>query len=377
MTSRNVVHISDEPQEDSPLITTVNEQGVPDDLLVGEGTDRKTNGILLILMLVILLIAVGEEMLESPMTRITEAVICYRHYEDVDPSKLLIGREGIGPGATGGVAELYCKVDAVQSKLATLRGWTHLFDSIPGLLLAVPFGWAADRYGRRPFVMLGIANFVLRNARFQLVTWFWQAFDIRAIWLRSLSGFITGGGKVVTALFFVMVSDVASEARRADIFLQMGAFNLVAMLTMPPLSAWLMRINPWIPAFSGTILQMTSVFVFSLCPETLGFHKPSPTHVLQADVNSDRDEVHADDAMESQSLTLSLRKFWFYKLHNATSFLHNDWRVVALIVTFFGQVLVDGNTLLILQYLSKLYELTISEATLTMTIRSSMMIFLY
>jgi len=203
------VDASDEPQESSPLIT-------PD--AQDDPSDKRANGILLILIFVVLFVALGEGLLESPMTRITEAVICYRHYEDADSSKLLIGRDGIGPGAIGGVDELYCKVDAVQSELALLRGWQSLFDSILGMLIAVPVGWAADRYGRRPFAMLALFGFVFQDAWPQFVTWFWQAFDIRAVWFSAFSGLMAGGIDAANSLFFVMVSDITSEARRADVF---------------------------------------------------------------------------------------------------------------------------------------------------------------
>jgi hypothetical protein len=80
--------------------------------------------------------------------------------------------------------------------------------------------------------------------------------------------------------------------------------------------------------------------------------------------------LHADDVMEPES------RSWIYKLRDTTS-LHNDWRIVALIATFFGQVLVGSNPLLVLQYLSKRYELTIAKATLLMTIRSGVVLLLF
>lgn len=54
----------------------------------------------------------------------------------------------VGPGAIGGVDEMYCKVDAVANELAMLDGYLSMFSFIPGLILAVPCGWLADKYGR-------------------------------------------------------------------------------------------------------------------------------------------------------------------------------------------------------------------------------------
>lgn len=365
-----------EPQEHSSLIT----KDVRDSL-----QDKKTNKSLLILTFVILLVSLGDDLLDSPMTRITEAVICYRHYEKIDPGKLLIGRDEVGPGAIGGVDELHCKADAVQSELALLRGWQSLFDSIPGLLLAAPVGWAADRYGRKPFVLLSLVGFLLQGAWPQFVTWFWQLFDIRAVWFSAFSGIMAGGIDAANTLFFVMVSDVASEAHRADIFFRLGAFSLGAMLTMPPLSAWLMKISsPWVPALTGTMLKLAGAAVFCLCPETLRFHKEERSTTLSVhpqplDGSIGPGGGHADDgdAIEPESMEESSKLSWIDKLRATNRFLRDDWRVAALIVTFFGQAFLGKNRLLVLQYLSKRYKLSISEATLLMTTRSIMMFVLF
>ena len=102
-----------------------------------------------------------------------------------------------------------------------------------GLLLAVPFGIAADCIGRRPFLLLGLCSFPLRYAWIQficesgirvfhvyhkltlhLIAWFWQGFNLHTIWVSSLHGIMGGSGPVATALVFVIVSDVTTEADR-------------------------------------------------------------------------------------------------------------------------------------------------------------------
>ena len=130
---------------------------------------HKPKRIVHIFMLVVLLISLGDQLFQSPQTRIMESVICYRYYERADPSKILLGRSQVGPGAIGGVAELDCKTGAVQSELVTVRGWQIFLDCIPSLLLAIPFGWGADKYGRRPFVFAGLTAVVLRSTWIQVV----------------------------------------------------------------------------------------------------------------------------------------------------------------------------------------------------------------
>jgi MFS family permease len=64
---------------------------------------------------------------------------------------------------------MYCKADDVQSKLAMIRGWQATFDGLPSLVLALPIGWAGDRYGRKPVLLAGLLAFVLSAAWKELV----------------------------------------------------------------------------------------------------------------------------------------------------------------------------------------------------------------
>ena len=123
----------------------------------------------LVVLVIVLLVSLGDQLQEAPQTRLTEAVLRYRYWERVDPSKLLLGRKDVGPGAIGGVEEMWCKADEVQTALAMLGGWQALFDGLPNLLFALPFGWAADRYGRKPLVFAGLLAFVLRALWTELV----------------------------------------------------------------------------------------------------------------------------------------------------------------------------------------------------------------
>ncbi|KAK0386787.1 hypothetical protein NLU13_6623 [Sarocladium strictum] len=353
MVERSCEEDPGEPLEHSRLLGADNSEHC------AEG--KKAEKAIILLKIVILLLALGDDMLDSPMARITEAVICYRHYEMTDPSKLRMGRDDIGPGAIGGVEELHCKVNAVQAKLASLRGWQSLLDSIPGLLLAVPVGWAADQYGRKQFVLLALLGVFLQGAWPQFVTWFWQAFDLRAVWFSACSGFMAGGIDTANTLFFVMISDVASEARRAEVFVQLGALSMGALLVMPPMSAWLMRIcSPWVPALIGALLKLAAVAVFHHCPETLS--------------RAERERRAMVGAVRWQEPS---KKSWLDKFHQSSRFLLNDWRITALIATFFGQAFLGRNRLLILQYLSKRYSISISDATLLMTARTITMFLLF
>ena len=158
-----------EPSERSPLLEQSDEHDATTTGQPNPKSWQPWEKIMLLILVVVLLVSLGDQLSESPHTRIMEAVICYRYFENVDPSKLLLGRDEVGPGAIGGVAEMYCKADDVQSKLAMIRGWQATFDGLPSLILALPIGWAGDRFGRKPVLLAGLLAFMLSAAWKELV----------------------------------------------------------------------------------------------------------------------------------------------------------------------------------------------------------------
>jgi hypothetical protein len=124
--------------------------------------------LVLYFMAIHFLLAYCELILVAPLIELFEQSLCISYYDVHDPSI-------IGPG--GNVPELMCKIQTIQAPLATIRGWKSLFDTIPGcfklsllsieadflavLVIAIPFGKLADRYGRRKLMMiclLGVAT---------------------------------------------------------------------------------------------------------------------------------------------------------------------------------------------------------------------------
>ncbi|OTA34584.1 hypothetical protein BTJ68_06666 [Hortaea werneckii EXF-2000] len=365
--------------ETTPLLST--ENGTIEDIQ-STHLPRRWQTLTYLLMLVIFLVGAGDSIAESPTTRIFESVICYRYFESEDPGKIQLGRAVVGPGAIGGVEEQYCKADSVQQQLASLAGYQTLFEGFPSLLLAVPFGWLADKYGRKPVLMLGLFSFLLKLLWIQLVTWFWQAFDIRITWLSALHALLGGGSPVASSLFFVVLSDIVPQDHRASTFLRVGASELAAKVVIPPISASLMTINPWIPSLIGTGLLLICFLTYGLVPETLNYYQPaehnSPSHPISSSTettqqpkppSSDSHPTH--HSTPTNPLTRLLNS-----LHTATTFLTHDPRIPLLILPFIGHSLINQTSQLLLQYTSKRYHLTFSQATLLTTILNAVKVLL-
>lgn len=99
-------------------------------------------------LLLIMLVEIGATLVSTPMSQIQEAIICKVHHPDTsEPS-----------------TDARCKDQGVQSELSTLQGWELTFGLLPGLLTAVPYGIAADRYGRRVILSLSLLGFALVQA---------------------------------------------------------------------------------------------------------------------------------------------------------------------------------------------------------------------
>ena len=95
---------------------------------------------------------IGEDLYAAPRIRLFESVACTRYYELNDPSL-------VDPNAS--VPERFCKIDPVQSEVASVLGWQLFFDSIPAILLPIPYGYIADSYGRKWILVLALTGYTL------------------------------------------------------------------------------------------------------------------------------------------------------------------------------------------------------------------------
>lgn len=103
-------------------------------------TKKPWVSLVLLAFALVAIVDIGAFLADPPRTRVYEANLCLIYYREHDPSAI---------GEDGAVPEKLCKVDEVQQKMAMIFGWQDMFDAIPGILLAVPFGTLADRVGRK------------------------------------------------------------------------------------------------------------------------------------------------------------------------------------------------------------------------------------
>ena len=331
-----------------------------------------SKAIALTMVLMIFLASSSDGLSDTPNARILESILCYRYWEATDPTKIRLGRETIGPGAIGGVPERFCKVDVVQSQLASLRGWQQTFEGFPSLLLAIPFGYLADRYGRKPFMLLGMVAFVWKGVCMQLVCWFWQAFDVRLIWLSSSYTF-AGGNNTTVAILLTILADITAEGERAAYFMQAAAGSMLSQLVMPPIAAGLMNYNPWIPSMLGAVVVLLSLIPAVFIPETLNYRGKSILCDSRPPTPPPDDLPPPSSVVGNRPNPLmpSYAVRALTSIRDATAFLTNDWRVPAIITTFACHFVVAAANPFLVQYISRRYEVTLSTSTLVLTVYNS------
>ncbi|KAK4987708.1 hypothetical protein LTR50_004456 [Elasticomyces elasticus] len=291
--------------------------------------------VILYLAIVVVVLGIGDQLIQSPQTRVIESIYCYKFMEQHEPGNVLVGRDHVGPGAIGGVPERLCKIDVVQGQVAMLMGWQQLLDGIP--------------------------------------IYFWQTFPIELSWLSSLHGIFGGSSPVAVAMFFVIASDVTTEEERATVFLRLGAANLLTTFIAPPVSGLLMEFNPWIPMFLGLIIQVIPIFLMLLIPETINYGNPTTSTTFSRPVTPVVETTLAvppDSSDRPRLLGTNFVAMSYGKLKDATGLLSQDWRVSALILPFMAYMFLLSASTILLQYISKRYGLSFSRATLILAIRS-------
>lgn len=108
----------------------------------------------------VFIIDVGDYMQRSPLIRVLEDIICRKHYR---------ASASLGMNITLSIPEQDCKIPAVQGPLTMLKGWDIALSCIPGLLFAVPFGYVAEKYGRKIVIVLSLLGITLDLTWIQVV----------------------------------------------------------------------------------------------------------------------------------------------------------------------------------------------------------------
>ncbi|KAM3512401.1 hypothetical protein MY11210_003967 [Beauveria gryllotalpidicola] len=103
-----------------------------------------------------------------------------------------------------------CKVEPVQAELAVINGWKETFDTIPGVLVSIPYGALANHIGRTNVLMLALFGSLLSECWLAMVCWLPQTLPLRTLWFSGAFQLIGGGGATVISMCYTMIADMCT-----------------------------------------------------------------------------------------------------------------------------------------------------------------------
>ncbi|KUJ16722.1 MFS general substrate transporter [Mollisia scopiformis] len=181
------------------------------------------------------------ELQNVPRIRLLERAVCEVYYR----------KHLTGTSLTDGIPELRCKNPTIQNEVVLIMGWKISLDALPGILTGTYFGVLADKYGRRPVLMLSCLGELLSLLSVMFICLF-DAFDIFPVRLTLLSTFflmLGGGGRIFSSIIQTLLAEIGEELtqRRTRRFYQLAAIEMLGNLSAPPIEAWTIPVSVWLP----------------------------------------------------------------------------------------------------------------------------------
>ncbi|RDA88435.1 hypothetical protein CP532_5559 [Ophiocordyceps camponoti-leonardi (nom. inval.)] len=328
---------SDESPEETPLLDTTTQQ--PNALF--------RRHVVAMCVIFLIIVELSSSVMEPSQLQIMEDIICRGHFPDHRLRMPIVdGR---------------CKDNGVQKTLAMIRSWSMSADMLIPLVVQVPFGIIADKYGRRTVLSLSFVGCILQTSWIILVLLFPDIFSIWAILYGSIAFTIGGGSQMGGAMIWTIVADVTPIADRTTVFYWLHSLSLILAVVINPLAALLLSINPWIGMWLGFVTLLVGVLVIYMIPETLSLRRHDD------DDNSSPGSAPDDDEREDP---INTKRGCVLRAFASAGLLAS--RSIVTLITAYGLSIPASLSiqLYILQYMTRRFTWEWSTATLISTISS-------
>ncbi|EGX96882.1 adenylate cyclase, putative [Cordyceps militaris CM01] len=292
----------------------------------------------------------GDALATTPVMQLRENLICRQLFPDLPPRTDL-------------TRDPLCKSNPVQAELAFVNGWELTFIMIPSILTGVPWGIAADRYGRTRILQLANLGVVLALLWQVVVYSFPDVLPVRFIWLQGVFFLLGGGASTYGALLYTIASDISSEAYRATAILYLGTATHAATLLGGPVTYLAMQRGAWFALYLGIALWLLVFVLTAMIPETRSDAavRRARESALQEDVGPTK---HA--WWDVRPLVSSVIKQT--KMVTQVIFLNNATLGILLFSTVFTTLGSAGGTLQ-QQYAAKRFGWTLAETSFLASIK--------
>ncbi|KAH8721147.1 Efflux pump ustT [Beauveria bassiana] len=195
--------------EESPLLRTLAQTLPSDDDSSPSAYSRPGGSLPTVFKVTVaasVIILISDVVASVPMTPrlvIFEDILCRNYYD--------------AWGGSGDSRMCDCKVEPVQAELAVINGWKETFDTIPGVLVSIPYGALANHIGRTNVLLLALFGSLLSECWLAIVCWLPQKLPLRAMWFSGVFQLIGGGGATVMAMCYTMIADMCTPQQSVGI----------------------------------------------------------------------------------------------------------------------------------------------------------------
>ncbi|KAK6066940.1 MFS multidrug transporter [Seiridium cupressi] len=350
------------PKGQSRLDQTEPEVTLPPTLPSAQSATPKHSSVWSILLpatAVVFILGAGNQLSLAPATATLEKIICDKYYGTSSATAAFLG--SVAPAAQLTILDDAdrCKAEPIQSEISFILGWRGVFENLPAILLAMPYGVLSDRIGRRKVMILATIGVVLNDTWIRLVYWF-PNLPIRLVWLSGIWQMIGAGAPTLTSIVYAQVADVCPVEQRLHFWCRKSSFFPLAQLSCRSILGF--------PMIATTVLGVTAILIACLIlPETSPAVAESSGQDGEREPLLNRENGSAPAKSDVRSRVLEAAKSVKAIYHRASSSLAVTCVLISLFVFNFG---LQADGVLLLLYASKRLHWTLDAASLILSLRT-------
>ncbi|KAK3497981.1 major facilitator superfamily domain-containing protein [Neurospora hispaniola] len=324
-----------------------------------------------------LLFTMGVQITTAPSLAILQGIICKKYYEKgiIDSLSLGKGLPTSFEGLPTNFEDDKCKVGPVQSEVAEVNAWKDVFEILPAVALAIPWGILTDRIGRKKVLLLALLGCLLNEAWVRLVYYFPNFFPIRAVWFGGLFQLLGSGSTTFTSIVYVLIADVCPAEQRSTFFSYLLAASIVSRFLFVPIGGALIAYDDaWLAMWIGLLVQVVGyvvavVFVEETLPASSDIDSLEigvGELVMGAEGEEENSGSSAEETITKHKKTvMQLVEEYVEKTKEAGTWTCKNPKAVLLLLCFWLYYMGEqAEQLLMIQYASKRLGWSLGKASL-------------